>query len=166
MSKAIAIIPGFRARMGEYLSGMQEGYYDHILLMPERSDKPFAFITRHPVPSACGLRITQTPYAKDAVSNPSMFADSDVFLSTARGKFGQFAVVKATHLQRFGIDPDKMQVFIPERLGDVYTLSGQGDMLSLVKSPRASLFLQSALGLIETTPLDFSLSPVKPAPAP
>ena len=166
MSKAIAIIPGFRARLGEYLDGMYNGYYDHIFLMPERSDKPFAFITAHTIPDNAGLNIQKTSYPKDIVSNPSMLDDVDVYLSSARGKFGQFAIVKAKHLQTLGIDAGSIQVFIPERLGEVYALGYEGNNLSIAKSPRASEFLKSALGLIENTPLDLPVLPTtKPEPS-
>jgi hypothetical protein len=165
MSKAIAIIPGFRGRLGEYLTGMYDGYYDHVFLMTERSDKPFAFITTQPIPDGAGLTIKKTPYPKDVISNPSMFDAVDVYCSSARGKFGQFAIVKADHLQTLGIDASKLQVFIPEKLGEVYAVGYEDGRLSIAKSTRASEFLKSALGLIEHTSLDLPvLSPNKPEP--
>ncbi len=163
MIKALAIISGPRQRTTEYLNGMREGYYDLVFLMEAATKRPFAFMTLQNEQSVKiaseKLSAMFTVAAKDTLNDPKAFETQNAYIQKSHGKRADYLVCKIDHLDALGFDETKIQVFMPERPGDVFVYS---------RSAEGSCFRQDAIATqeLQKAYADIARSPAKRMIAP
>lgn len=155
MIKALAIVAGTRQRTTEYLSAMRCGYYDLVFLM-DNAKKPFAFMTLQnevliKVASA-KLSAVFTVAARDVLNDPKAFEGDNVYIQKSHGTRSDYMVCKTGHLGALGFDETKIQVFLPERPGDVFRYANGAEGARFVQDIAASRTLQDAYGRISKSP--------------